>query len=385
MTTTGRAPSTWRGSRSGAARSRACSRRRGRSSSTSASTPSESLGRHGRRAGHSPVLQLQNTLHWVKSIAIDRDAVGRGSRLERDVAVGHYKPINSPRFVNDCHEFIFHFTPVGRHPARSPGPRRALPGRVERRRGGKRAGGGTRCRGNTWFLPYETIQSRDRERPHPATFPVRLPEYCLRLHGLSRIERVLDPFLGLGPHGRRVRASSGSPATAIEIDPHYLDEAVAPRPERDDGAAAGSGRCDSVMRLTIRSVELPNHAPREPWLPAPEGARSHETAPLASAALRGRRFCVDGGPGTGAPAASPPPPPPPSHGEGRRRGAGLHAPYLVAKTGGGFERRLVSLSDFTRQAERRARVLPCRVLAWLNERDVPVPGQRQRSSPRRTR
>ncbi|HEY8549608.1 MAG TPA: DNA methyltransferase, partial [Vicinamibacterales bacterium] len=52
-------------------------------------------------------LHLQNTLHWIKSIAIDRDAVG-GARLPRDLAVGHYKPINSPRFVNDCHEFIFH-------------------------------------------------------------------------------------------------------------------------------------------------------------------------------------------------------------------------------------------------------------------------------------
>ena len=62
----------------------------------------------------------------------------------------------------------------------------------------RQAADGLRCRGNTWFIPYDTIQSRDRERPHPATFPPRLPEYCLRLHGLSRIELVLDPFVGLG-------------------------------------------------------------------------------------------------------------------------------------------------------------------------------------------
>ena len=30
----------------------------------------------------------------------------------RDLAVGHYKPINSDRFLNDCHEFVFHFTPA---------------------------------------------------------------------------------------------------------------------------------------------------------------------------------------------------------------------------------------------------------------------------------
>ena len=35
------------------------------------------------------------------------------SGTSRDLAVGHYKPINSDRFLNDCHEFIFHFTPNG--------------------------------------------------------------------------------------------------------------------------------------------------------------------------------------------------------------------------------------------------------------------------------
>ena len=60
------------------------------------------------------------------------------------------------------------------------------------------AADGIRCRGNTWFIPYETIQRRDRDRPHPATFPSKLPEQCLRLHGLSRIELAMDPFTGLG-------------------------------------------------------------------------------------------------------------------------------------------------------------------------------------------
>ena len=71
--------------------------------------------------------KLQNTIHWVKSIAIDREAGGGA-----DLAVGHYKPINSDRFVNDCHEFIFHFTPTGRTAARPHGHRRSLPGRLER-------------------------------------------------------------------------------------------------------------------------------------------------------------------------------------------------------------------------------------------------------------
>lgn len=171
-----------------------------------------------------PHLALQNTLHWIKSIAIDRDAVGGQAGIDRDLAVGHYKPINSGRFVNDCHEFVFHFSPLGRTPL----DRLALgvayqdASNIARWQGGA---GGRRCRGNTWFLPYETIQSRETDRPHPATFPARLPEMCLRLHGLSRIDRVLDPFLGLGSTAVAC-ARLGLSCDGIEMDAAYLDEAV---------------------------------------------------------------------------------------------------------------------------------------------------------------
>jgi hypothetical protein len=77
-----------------------------------------------------PHLRLQNTVHWIKSIAIDRAAAGAAAGLTKDLNIGHYKPINSDRFVNDCHEFIFH---SGRpHTARPPRHRRGLPGRLER-------------------------------------------------------------------------------------------------------------------------------------------------------------------------------------------------------------------------------------------------------------
>ena len=172
-----------------------------------------------------PHLQLQNTLHWVKSIAIEKTAAGAGARIDRDLAVGHYKPINSRRFVNDCHEFIFHFT----HDGRVELDRLALgvpyqdTSNVTRWRA---AGGGTRCRGNTWFMPYDTIQRRDTDRPHPATFPPRLPEYCLRLHGLERVKLVADPFLGLGSTAVAC-ATLGLNFAGIEMDEAYLQEAVA--------------------------------------------------------------------------------------------------------------------------------------------------------------
>ena len=168
--------------------------------------------------------QLQNTIHWIKSIAIDRESAGAAAALERDLAVGHYKPINSERFVNDCHEFIFHFTPEGRTPLdrRSIGVPYQDASNIARWRTG---GDNRRCRGNTWFVPYVTIQSRDEDRPHPATFPPRIPEYCFRLHGLGRVDLALDPFLGLG-NTALAAAALGLNFVGIEMDEHYLREAI---------------------------------------------------------------------------------------------------------------------------------------------------------------
>jgi site-specific DNA-methyltransferase (adenine-specific) len=171
-----------------------------------------------------PYLHLQNTLHWVKSIAIDQDAAGAASGLTRGLAVGHYKPINSPRFVNDCHEFIFHFTPEGRTPLDrlAVGVPYQDKSNISRWRSG---GSNLRCRGNTWFIPYETIQSRDKDRPHPATFPPRVPEYCFKLHGLSRLKLAMDPFLGLGSTAIAA-AQLQLDFIGTEIDRQYLDEAI---------------------------------------------------------------------------------------------------------------------------------------------------------------
>ena len=168
--------------------------------------------------------RLQNTIHWIKSIAIEKALAGTRSGLADDLAVGHYKPINSRRFLHDCHEFIFHFTPAGNTPL----DRQAVGVRYQDQSNVGRwqtAAGGVRCRGNTWFIPYDTIQSREKDRPHPATFPVKLPEMCLRLHGLERARTVADPFMGLGATAVAC-ATLGKSFVGIEMDEGYLKEAV---------------------------------------------------------------------------------------------------------------------------------------------------------------
>jgi len=171
-----------------------------------------------------PHLTLQNTIHWIKSIAIEKALAGARAKLDDDLAVGHYKPINSERFLHDCHEFVFHFTPSGQTPLRrqAVGVKYQDKSNVSRWRA---AADDLRCRGNTWFIPYETIQSREKDRPHPATFPPKLPEMCLKLHGVDRIRTVADPFLGLGSTAVAC-AQLGLNFVGMEMDERYLDEAL---------------------------------------------------------------------------------------------------------------------------------------------------------------
>ena len=89
---------------------------------------------------------------------------GASAGFDRDVAVGHYKPINSDRFVNDCHEFIFHFTPAGRTPARPARGRRALSGPLEH----QALGGGRRRPALPRQHLVHPLRDDSEPRPRPA-------------------------------------------------------------------------------------------------------------------------------------------------------------------------------------------------------------------------
>lgn len=160
---------------------------------------------------------LQNTILWVKSIAISKEEVGEYPGIDGGIAVGHYKPVNSRRFVNGLSEYIFHFTKRGDVSLDKLGIGVPYQDKSNVARW-KTGTSDLRDRGNVWFIPYETIHE---SRPHPCVFPVKLPEMCIRLHGLSKTELVLDPFLGTGSTALACDRL-GVDFIGFEIDPYYV-------------------------------------------------------------------------------------------------------------------------------------------------------------------
>jgi site-specific DNA-methyltransferase (adenine-specific) len=135
--------------------------------------PSNPVFPHELIAELSKLFVLQNTFHWIKSISVETP---KGDRM----SAGHFKPINSRRFVNNCQEFVFHLTKNGTTPLDRLSLGVPYADKSNVRRWTHTKGNDVRCRGNVWFIPYETIRSRKMQRPHPATFPTQLAVNCIK-------------------------------------------------------------------------------------------------------------------------------------------------------------------------------------------------------------
>jgi site-specific DNA-methyltransferase (adenine-specific) len=154
---------------------------------------------------------LQNHITWIKSISVGDDTVG------------HFKPVAGQRFLHQAHEHIFHLTLAGDVKL----DRLALGVPFKDKSNIARRGHAAdlRCRGNTWFIPYDTVQTKAQKFHHPGTFPVALPRWCIRLHGKPDAV-VLDPFMGTG--STLVAAlREGATGIGIEVDPSYVQIAEA--------------------------------------------------------------------------------------------------------------------------------------------------------------
>lgn len=145
--------------------------------------------------------ELQNTIIWVKSID----------------GKGHFKPITSKRFLNDCFEYIFHLTKKKdvELDKLSIGIPYTDKTNIKRWNSIK---DDVRDRGNVWFIPYKTKNTKDK---HPTMFPEKLPEMCIKLHGLDKDMVVMDPFMGSGTVPI-VAKKLGVDYIGIEIEEEYI-------------------------------------------------------------------------------------------------------------------------------------------------------------------
>lgn len=159
-------------------------------------------------------LELQNRIAWIKSYSPDLEA--------REPCRGHCTPLNSERYVAHSWEHVWHFTKSGnvKLDRLAVGVRFADENNLKR--GNRGANGNVRDSGDVWVLPYETVQRRAEDCPHPATFPIALPERCIRLHGVERTRLVLDPFAGIGSSLLACQRV-GVPGVGFEIDAGYVE------------------------------------------------------------------------------------------------------------------------------------------------------------------
>jgi site-specific DNA-methyltransferase (adenine-specific) len=158
---------------------------------------------------------LQNTFHWIKSITIE-------TKKGLQVSAGHFKPINSNRYVNDCHEYIFQLTKSGDTQLDRLALGVPYSDKSNIKRWSHTKGRDVRCRGNNWFIPYKTIVSRNKERPHPATFPVELAANCIKIHGCRSDLVMMDPFLGIGHSALAAKACKIGHFIGFDIDAEYV-------------------------------------------------------------------------------------------------------------------------------------------------------------------
>lgn len=186
------------------------------------------------------LFKLQNRIIWIKSISIDKEYLNKIGEnktkkfeyTQKSLNIGHYKPINSKRFICPMSESLFHFTKTGNvniHKLSIGVPYTYKCNLKSRNKNKKqKEKPDVRDRGNTWFIPYKTINSNQKQKgKHPAIFPEKLVENCIKLSGLKK-GIVLDPFSGTGTTVRvakKMNKLEGYELSGIglDVDKEYIE------------------------------------------------------------------------------------------------------------------------------------------------------------------
>lgn len=175
------------------------------------------------------ILVMQNKITWVKSVSIGDD---------KDDTHGHFKPINSDRYINVTNEDIYHFTKTDKVKINREAvgvPYKWKCNLIDRKTGKHRINKKTglpvedkRCKGNSWFIPYDTINSKKERGEHPATFPEGLVEHCIKISDVKE-GVILDPFIGSGTTVRTAKKMSDNvegynlSGIGMDIDEKYIN------------------------------------------------------------------------------------------------------------------------------------------------------------------
>ena len=237
-------------------------------------------------------LRLQNIIHWIKSIAIDRDSAGAAAGLDarpggRPLQADQQRavPERLPRVRVSLH-------PGGRDAARPARARRALPGPVEHRA----LAGRRRRRPLPGQHVVHSVRDDSAARPRPARIPRRsrrgCPSSASACTACPASELAMDPFTGLGSTAVAC-ARLGVDFIGADIDETYLEEAVERVRERGRDACPrrGTARMKKAepqrrRRRRLRSSFAGGHGSRGGGLSTYSCGTRRQVVPLASPSPR---------------------------------------------------------------------------------------------------
>lgn len=123
---------------------------------------------------------IQSHIAWIKSVSTE------------GWSYGHFKPVNSKRYLTNIHESVFIISREGDFEL----DRLAVGVPFKDKSNIKRFKSNqsdVRCRGNVWYVPYET---RTVKQNHPASYPLELAKMMIGITGIKG--KILDPFIGSG-------------------------------------------------------------------------------------------------------------------------------------------------------------------------------------------